>query len=57
MTKETMFQFRIEVALKRHAEKIAARRDEKLSQVLRRALRLYVATGGESNNWIEKGKN
>jgi predicted transcriptional regulator len=33
---------RVEPSLKQQAERIAARRDETLSQVLRRALREYV---------------
>jgi predicted transcriptional regulator len=39
---QTNIIFRCEPSLKQQAERIAAARDERLSQVLRRALREYV---------------
>jgi predicted transcriptional regulator len=39
---QTNIIFRVEPSLKQRAERIAAARDERLSQVLRRALREYV---------------
>jgi predicted transcriptional regulator len=39
---ETQIAVRVETSLKKQAERIAASRDETLSQVVRRALREYV---------------
>ena len=42
MTSKPLVVVRVEPSLKQQAERIAANRDETLSQVLRRALREYV---------------
>jgi predicted transcriptional regulator len=44
---------RIDAALKEAAERIAAERDETISQVLRRALRDYVSLRGQSSKLIQ----
>jgi predicted transcriptional regulator len=44
---------RIDDELKEAAEKVAAERDETLSQVIRRALRGYVASQGQSDRLVK----
>ena len=44
---------RIDDELKEAAEKVAAERDETLSQVIRRALRGYVVSQGQSDRLVK----
>lgn len=45
MEHDEVLNARVPADLLRHAKSVAASRDETLSQVIRRALRAYVATG------------